>query len=280
MHLNHTLQAAGPIGIFDSGYGGLTVFKEIVKQLPEYDYLYLGDNARVPYGIRSFDTVYRYTLECVTHMFDMGCRLVILACNTASAKALRTIQERDLPKLPGIYKTLGVIRPTTEMVGQVTRSGHVGILATSGTVASQSYTIEIKKFFPGVKVYQEACPMWVPLVENNEFSSKGADYFVQKHIGNLLSQSSAIDTLVLGCTHYPLLINKIMQFLPPHITVLSQGEIVASRLVDYLQRHTEIEAVCSKNGQYAFYTTESVDDFNQKAGIFFGQTVECRHLEL
>ncbi len=280
MHLNHISDTPGPIGIFDSGYGGLTVFKEIVRQLPQYDYLYLGDNARVPYGIRSFDTVYRYTLECVTHMFEMGCHLVILACNTASAKALRTIQERDTPKLPIIYKTLGVIRPTTELVGKVTRSGHIGILATTGTVASQSYIIEIKKFFPDVQVFQEACPMWVPLVENNEFGSEGADYFVQKHLHNLLSQSPDIDTLVLGCTHYPLLIHKLMQFLPPHITLLSQGEIVADRLADYLQRHTEIEVLCSKNGQHTFYTTESVEDFNQKAGIYYGKTVSCRHLAL
>lgn len=270
----------GPIGIFDSGYGGLTIFKEITKQLPQYDYLYLGDNARNPYGIRSFDTVYRYTLECVTHLFDMGCRLVILACNTASAKALRTIQQHDLPKMQPVRKVLGVIRPTTELVGQITRSSHVGILATAGTVASLSYPIEINKFFPEVKVFQEACPIWVPLVENNEYNSEGADYFVQKHINNLLAQSPEIDTIVLGCTHYPLLINKIWQFLPPHITVLSQGEIVASQLVDYLQRHPEIEAICSKNGQYAFYTTESTEDFNMKAGIFFGHTVQSRHLEL
>lgn len=276
----HIYMKPGPIGIFDSGYGGLTVFKEIAKQLPQYDYLYLGDNARNPYGIRTFDTVHRYTLECVKHLFEMGCRLVILACNTASAKALRTIQQNDLPRIQPACKVLGVIRPTTEMVGQVTRSGHVGILATAGTVASLSYPIEIAKFFPQVKIFQEACPMWVPLVENNEYNNIGADYFIKKHINNLLAQSSEIDTIVLACTHYPLLINKILQFLPPHITALSQGEIVASRLIDYLQRHPEIEKMCSKRGQCQFYTTESPEDFNLKAGIFFGQTVQSKHLEL
>ncbi len=270
----------GPIGVFDSGYGGLTIFKEIVKQLPQYDYLYLGDNARNPYGIRSYETVYHYTLECVTHLFGMGCRLVILACNTASAKALRTIQERDLPYIQPECRVLGVIRPTTEIVGKITRSGKVGILATAGTVGSRSYPIEIKKFFPEVQVFQEACPMWVPLVESNEHDSPGADYFIKKSIGRLLDQSAEIDTIVLGCTHYPLLLHKIQQFLPPHITVLSQGEIIASRLVDYLQRHTEIEAVCSKNGQCAFYTTEYPEDFDVKAGVFFGQTVQSKHLAL
>lgn len=273
-------RSQGPIGVFDSGYGGLTVFKEIVKQLPQYDYLYLGDNARVPYGIRSFETVYRYTLECVTHLFDMGCRLVILACNTASAKALRNIQQRDLPKIQPACRVLGVIRPTTEMVGQITCSGHVGIMATVGTVASQSYPIEIAKFFPHVRVFQEACPMWVPLVENNEHESSGADYFVQKHINNILAHSPEIDTIVLGCTHYPLLISKIRRFLPDHITVLSQGEIIASRLADYLSRHPEIESVCSKSGQYEFYTTEWPADFDVKAGIFFGKIVKSSHLSL
>lgn len=270
----------GPIGIFDSGYGGLTVFSAIHKHLPQYDYIYLGDNARNPYGIRSFDTVYHYTLECVKHLFGMGCRLVVLACNTASAKALRTIQQHDLPALQPLHKVLGVIRPTTEMVGQITRTGHVGILATAGTVSSLSYPIEIDHFFPAVKVFQEACPMWVPLVENQEHESSGADYFIRQHIDQLLAQSAAIDTIVLGCTHYPLLLGKIRQFLPPHITVLSQGELVADRLADYLRRHPEIETLCRRGGQHTFYTTESAEDFDRKGSLFFGSKVQSRHLGL
>ena len=271
---------SGPIGVFDSGYGGLTVFREIVKQLPAYDYLYLGDNARVPYGIRSFDTVYQYTLECVNHLFAKGCRLVILACNTASAKALRTIQQKDLPKIKKQHKVLGVIRPTTEIVGDYTLSGHIGILATQGTVSSNSYSIEIAKFFPDAEVFQQACPLWVPLVESNEHESPGADYFVQKNLDGLLRQSSDIDTIILACTHYPLLINKIKQYLPDHVTVLSQGEIVAKSLENYLHRHPEIAALCSKSGQRNFYTTESTADFNAKAAVFLGEEVQSRHLKL
>lgn len=273
-------QKSGPIGVFDSGYGGLTVYKEIVKKLPEYDYLYLGDNARIPYGIRSFETVYQYTLECVGHLFNMGCRLVILACNTASAKALRSIQQNDLPRLEELHKVLGVIRPTTELVGKLSKSGHVGIFATQGTVNSQSYVLEIEKFYPQVKVFQEACGMWVPLVENNEHNSAGADYFIKKHVDQLLTQSPEIDTIVLACTHYPLLQDKIQQYLPPHVKLLSQGEIVANSLADYLQRHREVESLCSKSGKRQFYTTESVTDFNQKAAIFLGSPVECQHLRL
>ncbi len=225
-----------PIGVFDSGYGGLTVLKEIVKQLPQYDYIYLGDNARAPYGTRSFETVYEYTLECVQHLFSMGCELVILACNTASAKALRNIQQKDLPYIAPQKRVLGVIRPTTEIVGKYSKSGHVGVLGTTGTIASNSYPIEIEKFYPSIKVVQEACPMWVPLVENNEFESEGADFYIEKNLHNLLSKDSQIDTIILGCTHYPLLINKIKKHLPDTITLLSQGEIVATSLTDYLTR--------------------------------------------
>ncbi|SMO33675.1 glutamate racemase [Solitalea koreensis] len=270
----------GAIGVFDSGYGGLTVLKEFVKQLPEYDYLYLGDNARTPYGTRSFETVHQYTLECVKHLFDSGCRLVILACNTASAKALRSIQQQDLPTIDPSRRVLGVIRPTAEIVGNFTKTGKVGILGTAGTVASQSYPIEIEKFYPEINVFQEACPMWVPLVENNEFDSSGADYFVQKHIDQLMAQSADIDTVVLGCTHYPLLINKIKQFLPSAVTVLSQGEIVAQGLMDYLQRHPEVETLCSKNGNRRFLTTDSTEVFDQHASIFFGEPVKSEHLAL
>ncbi len=275
-----TEKKAGPIGVFDSGYGGLTVFKEIVRHLPKHDYIYLGDNARVPYGNRTFETVYQYTLECVNHLFEMGCSLVILACNTASAKALRTIQQIDLPKEKELRRVLGVIRPTSEIIGTLTHSGHVGIFATQGTVESQSYVLEVKKFFPDINIYQEACPMWVPLVENNEHNSPGADYFIKKHIDNLLKQSSSIDTILLACTHYPLLENKIQHFLPPSIKLVSQGEIVARSLVDYLKRHPEIDELCAKNEIISFYTTESTSDFDNKAQLFLGVKVHSRHLPL
>jgi glutamate racemase len=270
----------GPIGIFDSGYGGLTVLKEIVNQLPQYDYLYLGDNARAPYGTRSFDTVYQYTLECVNWFFSQGCSLVILACNTASAKALRTIQQNDLAKMGVGKRVLGVIRPTTEIIGSFSKTNAVGILGTNGTVQSNSYPIEIAKFYPDIKVYQEACPMWVPLIENNEYQSAGADYFVKKHIDNLLAQSAGIDTVLLACTHYPLLIDKIKQFIPQGITVLSQGKIVADSLQDYLQRHTEIAEKCSKNGHIRFFTTDSTEDFDNHAANFYGKPVQSEHLAL
>lgn len=271
---------AGPIGVFDSGYGGLTVFKEIKNKLPQYDYIYLGDNARVPYGNRSFETVYQYTLECVNHLFEMGCRLVVIACNTASAKALRNIQILDLPKLKDIHRVLGVIRPTTELADKFTSTGNIGIFATNGTVESESYPVEIHKFFPDIKVFQQACPMWVPLVENNEHESPGADYYVEKYIKALLAQSPDIDAIILACTHYPLLINKIRQFLPSGIKLITQGEIVANSLEDYLSRHPEIESICSKNSEYSFYTTESTKSFDEKAGIFFGEKVSSNHLEL
>ena len=271
---------SGPIGVFDSGYGGLTVFKEIVRHLPKHDYIYLGDNARVPYGNRSFETVYHYTLECVEKLFEMDCSLVILACNTASAKALRTIQQNDLVKRKDLLRVLGVIRPTTEIIGTLTHSGHVGIFATQGTVESQSYIIEAKKFFPELNIFQEACPMWVPLVENNEHNSPGADYFIKKHVDNLLKQSSEIDTILLACTHYPLLIHKIQHILPHSIKLISQGEIVATSLVDYLIRHPEIDALCSRNEKISYFTTESAEDFDSKAQLFLGSKVHSRHLQV
>ncbi|WP_374165165.1 glutamate racemase [Arcticibacter sp. MXS-1] len=271
---------AAPIGVFDSGYGGLTVFSEIRKKLPQYDYIYLGDNARVPYGTRAFETVYRYTLECVEQLFGMGCRLVILACNTASAKALRSIQQRDLPKLKELRRVLGVIRPTAEVIGVYTVTGKVGIMGTQGTVTSNSYKLEIAKFFPGVEVFQEACPMWVPLVENNEFAGPGADYFIKKNIDHLMAQCSEIDTIALACTHYPLLIDKIRDCLPGGVRVVSQGPLVAESLQDYLNRHPEIEALCSKGGESRFFTTESTDSFNEKAGIFLHDTVFSEQIEI
>ena len=270
----------GPIGVFDSGYGGLTVLREFVKTLPQYDYLYLGDNARSPYGTRSFETVYRYTLQCVEWLLQQNCPLIILACNTASAKALRTIQQKDLQRLNPDARILGVIRPTTEIIGQHTKTNSIGILATNGTVQSQSYLIEIQKFFPDVKIEQEACNMWVPLVENNEHTSEGADYFIEKHIHNILSKNKNIDTLLLACTHYPLLKEKIEKHLPGNVKLVSQGEIVAESLKEYLQRHSEIETKISKEGKGIFYTTDSTEDFDSKATIFFGRTVEARHLDL
>lgn len=269
-----------PIGVFDSGYGGLTVLKEIVGKLPQYDYIYLGDNARAPYGPRSFETVYEYTLQSVKWLFGQGCSLVILACNTASAKALRTIQHNDLPVIGGAKRVLGVIRPTTEIIGRVTQTGHVGILATAGTVISNSYPLEIQKIFPALKVYQEACPMWVPLVENNEHLSAAADYFVQKHINNLLSRSDQIDTLLLACTHYPLLLDKIKLFIPPGIKVISQGEIVANSLRHYLLIHPEMDEKCSKKGELSFFTTDSPGDFDDHATAFFQKKVKSLHLSL
>jgi glutamate racemase len=269
-----------PIGVFDSGYGGLTILKDIMVKLPQYDYLYLGDNARAPYGTRSFETVYRYTLECVQWFFNQGCSLVVLACNTASAKALRTIQQHDLPLMAPGKRVLGVIRPTTEIIGTYTKTNHVGILATTGTVLSGSYPIEIEKFFPNLQVHQEACPMWVPLVENNEYNQPGADYFVKKHLDNIFAKSPNIDTLLMACTHYPLLKNKIEQCLPKGVTLLSQGQIVANSLVNYLRRHGEIDQHCSKNGQHLFYTTDSTFDFDSHASIFFGRAVQSKHVNL
>ena len=274
------MQTANPIGVFDSGYGGLTVLKEIIHKLPQYDYVYLGDNARAPYGNRSFETVYRYTLECVKWLFDQGSHLVVLACNTASAKALRTIQQNDLPKIDKDKRVLGVIRPTTELIGNYSESKHIGILATSGTVSSSSYVLEIEKFYPGLRVYQQACPMWVPLVENNEYDNHGTDFFVKKYIQQLLGQDEAIDTILLACTHYPLLLEKIKEYSPADMKILAQGEIVAESLAHYLKRHPEVESKCSKDGKREFYTTDSTEDFDNHARIFFGEPVRSKHLNL
>ena len=275
---NSEIKNVSPIGIFDSGYGGLTVLSEIVKKLPQYDYLYLGDNARSPYGTRSFETVYQYTLECVKKLFSMNCHLVIVACNTASAKALRSIQQRDIPNIDKNKRVLGVIRPTTETVGKFSKTKHIGILGTSGTVSSDSYPIEIEKFYPEIKVFQEACPMWVPLVENNEQESEGADFFIKKNINNLLSKSPQIDTIILGCTHYPLLIKKIKKYLPAHITLLSQGEIVAEKLTDYLNRHPETEHKLTKGNSIEFYTTDSTESFDKAASVFYRKEVHSKHI--
>ncbi len=270
----------GPIGVFDSGYGGLTVMRSLVDALPKYDYCYLGDNARVPYGTRSFETVYQFTLECVQKLFDKGCPLVILACNTASAKALRTIQQKDLPQLAPDRRVLGVIRPTTEQLGNLSQSGQVGILGTSGTVSSRSYVIEAEKFFPDLQVFQEACPMWVPLVENGEHQSPGADYFVRQHLDRLRAHGPRIDTIVLACTHYPLLLPKIKAYLPAGIQLIAQGPLVADSLFDYLKRHPEMEQQLSKKGERLFFTTDSAADFEARASLFYGETVHATHLPL
>jgi len=270
-----------PIGIFDSGYGGLTILDKIRKRLPEYDYVYIGDNARTPYGNRSFEVVYEFTLQAVRWLFAQNCPLVILACNTASAKALRTIQQKDLPLLAPQKRVLGVIRPTVENAGKITRTGHVGILGTPGTIASNSYPLEIKKLYPDLVVEGEACPMWVPLVENNEYDKPGADYFVRQHINNILAKDSMIDTLILACTHYPLLKKKIRAFLPQSIQLVEQGKWVAESLEDYLHRHPEMEARCSKNATCRFYTTESEEKFSTMASLFFqGKKIEVERINI
>lgn len=271
---------ASPIGIFDSGLGGLTILKEIVKKLPQYDYIYLGDNARAPYGTRSFETVYHYTKECVQKLFEMNCNLVILACNTASAKALRNIQQLDLPKIGSQKRVLGIIRPTSEIVGTFTKTRNIGILGTSGTVQSDSYKIEIEKFFPDIKVFQQACPMWVPLVENNELDSPATDIFVKKCLDELFQKNMQIDAIILGCTHYPLLIRVIRKYVPEHIKIISQGEIVADSLADYLLRHPEIDRNCSKGSSIDFYTTDSTEIFDKAAGVFWNGPIKSKHLEV
>ena len=274
------MQNAGPIGVFDSGYGGLTVLKEIVHKLPQYDYLYLGDNARAPYGNRSFDTVYHYTLQCVQWFFDQGCSLVILACNTASAKALRTIQQNDLPKIDVAKRVLGVIRPTAEIIGTFSETKNVGILATNGTVVSESYPMETEKFFPELNVIQEACPMWVPLIENEEYKNHGADFFIKKNLHNLFEKGPTIDVVLLACTHYPLLKEKIEEYLPIGVKLISQGEIIANSLEDYLHRHPEIEIRCSKGGARNFFTTDSTEDFDNHATLFYEGIIASKHLDL
>lgn len=270
----------GPIGVFDSGYGGLTILSKIRKILPEYDYIYLGDNARAPYGTRSFEVVYAFTLQAVTRLFEMGCHLVILACNTASAKALRSIQINDLPHLDSARRVLGVIRPTVECIGNITRSRHVGVLATSGTIKSESYPLEIRKLFPDIKVSGEACPLWVSLVENNEALGDGTDYFIRKYINELLAKDREIDTAILGCTHYPILLPKIQQYMPAGITIVSQGQLVADSLKDYLHRHPEIDIKCTRGGKCTYYTTEAEEKFIESASIFLNEAITVRRIEL
>lgn len=273
-------QRRGPIGIFDSGYGGLTVFDKIRQALPDYDFIYLGDNARTPYGQRSFEVVYRFTRQAVMKLFSEGCQLVILACNTASAKALRTIQQCDLPQWDADRRVLGVIRPTVEIMDQVSTTKHIGILGTSGTISSHSYALEIEKMFPHITVTGEACPMWVPLVENNEFDAPGADYFIKKHLDHILSLDPQIDTLVLGCTHYPLLLAKIKQYLPDGVMVIAQGEYVAESLNDYLERHPEMARRLTRQGKCRFLTTESADKFTEAASVFLNDPIEVEQISI
>ncbi len=269
-----------PIGVFDSGYGGLTILKEIVAKLPAYDYIYLGDNARAPYGSRSYDTVYHYTLECVNLLFERGCELVILACNTASAKALRTIQQKDLPKIAPHKRVLGVIRPTSEIIGHLSNNGHTGILGTAGTVNSESYLLEIEKFFPHLKVSQEACPMWVPLIENNQIDNPGSDYFIELHTKALLQKDPQIDTIVLACTHYPLIVKAIQKYLPENVKLVAQGPLVANGLHDYLRRHPEMASLCTRNGEVEFFTTDDPSFFDAAASRFYGQSIQSKHVHL
>ena len=270
----------GPIGVFDSGYGGLTILHQMRQILPQYDYLYLGDNARAPYGTRSFEIVYQFTKEAVMKLFSMGCHLVILACNTASAKALRSIQQNDLQAIDPSRRVLGIIRPTAECIGQLTTSRHVGIVATPGTIKSESYKLEISKLFPDITVTGEACPMWVPLVENYEFDSPGADYFVKKRINNLLRKDHEIDAIILGCTHYPLLINKILKYVPAGVKIIPQGEYVANSLKDYFVRHPEMEHQCTHGGKCLYMTNESAEKFKESAQMFLHEQVEVNHIDL
>lgn len=270
----------GPIGVFDSGYGGLTVLSEIKKLLPQYDYIYLGDNSRAPYGSRSFEIVYEFTKQAVEALFEKGCSLVILACNTASAKALRTIQQKDLPIIDPTKRVLGVIRPTVEIIDKITKNGHIGVLGTIGTIQSQSYEIEVKKFFPDYKITGQACPMWAPLVENNEFDNEGAEFFIKKDINLLLEKDPAIDTVILGCTHYPLLAESIRKALPDNISIISQGYYVAQSLEDYLSRHPEIDNKCTKNGVVKYFTTESPDKFKEAASTFLNEDINAEKINL
>lgn len=271
---------AGPIGVFDSGYGGLTILSEIRRLMPQYDYIYLGDNARAPYGSRSFDIVYEFTLQAVNHLFESGCRLVILACNTASAKALRTIQQNDLKRIDASRRVLGVIRPTVEVLGQLTKTGKIGVLGTAGTIQSESYPMEIAKMYPDFTTYGQACPMWVPLVEYREADGDGADYFVKKYVDELFAQQPLIDTVVLGCTHYPLLYPKIQKYMPAGVSIVKQGSIVADSLKDYLRRHPEMEVRCSKGGGCEYRTTESSEKFSSMASVFLSDDIEAKHITL
>ena len=272
--------SAGPIGVFDSGYGGLTILNSIRQQLPQYDYLYLGDNARAPYGPRSFDVVYEFTRQAVLRLFEMGCHLVILGCNTASAKALRSIQQNDLPQWDPERRVLGVIRPTAEVIGELTKSRHVGVLATEGTIKSESYNLEIQKLHPDVKVSGVACPFWVPLVEYNEADSPGADYFVKKRIDQIMAKDPEIDAIILGCTHYPLLMPKILKYLPEGVKIVSQGEYVASSLKAYLERHTQIEQKCSQGATTRYLTTENPEKFKESAQIFLNEEIQVENITL
>jgi glutamate racemase len=275
------MQVKRPIGVFDSGIGGLTVFRSIIEQLPEYDYVYFGDNSRAPYGDRSFNTIHQYTWECVQWLFNQGCPLVILACNTASAKALRTIQQRDMPGVYDNKRVLGVIRPTAEVIGNYTQTQKIGVLGTKGTVQSGSYAIEIKKFFPEVQVYQQACPLWVPLIENGEYDKPGADVYVHQYLDQIIAQSPDIDTLLLACTHYPLLQGKIKAYLPPHVKVIAQGDIVAHSLADYLQRHPEMEQQLTRGAVSEFFTTtDDTADFDQHASLFSPDTVKSIYVAM
>ena len=274
------MEIAGPIGVFDSGYGGLSVLSELQKEFPNYDFIYLGDNARSPYGGRSFDAVYRYTLEAVEKLFEMGSHLVILACNTASAKALRTIQQRNLPLIDPGRRVLGVIRPSVEVVGNYSKTGYIGVLGTVGTVLSNSYPLELKKLFPKLIVEQEACPMWVPLVENEEYLTDGAAYFVKKNLDNIFKRQPLIDTLILGCTHYPLLLPLIEKFVPKEVKVISQGAIVATSLRNYFIRHPEMDNKCSKSGTQTYYSTENCEKFSNAASLFLGKKVEALQIKL
>ncbi len=269
-----------PIGIFDSGYGGLTVLAEIKKHLPQYDYLYLGDNARAPYGTRSFDVVYDYTLDAVNELFSRGCELVILACNTASAKALRTIQQQDLPKIDVNKRVLGVIRPSAEEIGTITKTGNVGILATEGTVRSESYVLELDKHAPNVNVFQQACPMWVPIIENQKYQTAAGKLFIQEDIKELMRQNPQIDTILLGCTHYPIIQPYIESIVGPDVRVVAQGPIVAQKLDEYLKRHIDMEQRCSKSGAITYLTTENKDVFNKKAGHFLGEQISAIHVKI
>ena len=268
------------IGVFDSGYGGLTILKEIRKRLPQYDYLYLGDNARNPYGSRSFEIIYEYTLQAVKALFERGCHLVVLACNTASAKALRSIQQNDLPNIDPSKRVLGVIRPTVEVLPGITKTNHVGLLATQGTVKSASYSLELQKLSPGMKIIEHGCPMWVPLVENSEFDSPGADYFIKKELDKIFEKDPEIDTLVLGCTHYPLLLKKIKELLPKDVNVLCQGPLVAESLADYLQRHPEIESRLSNTASVSYLTTEHNEKFDSLASLFLGKPITSHTISL
>ena len=271
---------SGPIGIFDSGYGGLTILSKIREVLPQFDYIYLGDNARAPYGSRSFDVVYQFTLQAVHQLFSMGCHLVILACNTASAKALRSIQINDLPHIDSQRRVLGVIRPTVEAIGQLTHSRHVGVLGTPGTIMSNSYPMEIYKLFPDIEVAGQACPLWASIVEAGEAESEGADYFIRKDIQALLTRDAMIDTVILGCTHYPLLLPKIREYTPKHIQIVSQGKLVALSLKDYLERHPEMQAKCTEGGTCTYYTTESEEKFSESALLFLHDHIDVKHIEL